>query len=636
MKNAFENQIQECLNGEEKLKLANFFLSQADLLMREGQKEEFLFALRNVTELMPSSFAIMRRLGSLYCDWAVLHGEEAFFGHALTFFQKAKSLINEGLDSRLEMGLLYWDWGNAWVSLGKTSKEISDLKEGVKKFQKASLLGCNELYFHIEYAHCLHQIGSMEGDPKPLLLAMELLKKVVSRCFSIGEDKKPRLVLKKAWYELVSTAQLCAQITGKESDLRVANQLFHEAIVAEPSLATLWLKWAELHLFFGWIHKDISSIESALEKLTSSKIGECNSLDVATALGEGLILLGLFIDDFQLLKEGQSRVLDAIDHAPNNPSALFGAGLASLALGLYFSDSQMLLEAIDFFKKGITESSGSIKLLQGLFQAYIALGVITKSEKAFARALATIARIVELSPYCCYFWSQWVDALLKRYHLGKQDSSFLKAALEKCAKARQISEGSLDERIYFQEACAWLHLADHEMQDDYYEKAKSILWGLLEKVPDAAHVRLCLGIVCAHQGRFNNDTQILYQAHDHFQGLIKPSEEDATAWAEWGSLLLHLSECVRDPFHPEEAERLHSLAEAKLLRAIELGFTDAYYLLACLYALVGLKELALSALHKASEFNALPSKEAMLGDKRLKSIWQLADFQEFLRRCSDE
>ncbi len=555
--------------------------------------------------------------------------EEGVLERALQKFEKAEALLKQESKLPVVARDLYWDWAEAWTLLGKRSGELADVLQGIEKFKDAARLGCDLPHFCIDYGDALFHLGLLRGDPKVLVSALDFFKEAIALCLLYESTGIPQGAFRKGWCSLVATALKLAEMTGSEEDFRAADQFIHEAVLAIPSHADFWLDWGALYLAHGWIHKTVGSIEIALEKLTSSKIVECDPLQVSCLLGEGLILLGLFLEELKFIKEGERRILETLKFAPNDSGLLYGAGLASLALGLYFSDEHYFQSAVEQIQKGIALHAASPKLWHVLFQTYMSWGTVQSNGWVLRKGLAAAARLVELWPYSPHYWSGWGIGYLRLYQVDKDDFMLLEESAAKLRKALELREHPEADWLFYY-AYALDLLGDHYGDESYYEQAIVLFSQVLETVPQAVNVRYHLAIALSHHGEMMGEVESLQRAHDLFQSIIKVDEEDDGAWCEWGYLLLNLAELLEDRLHPEQGERFRALAEAKLVHAAKLGSGIAHYHLACLYSLAGLTEAAITSLKRAEDSDALPPLEDLEQDERLECIRQSVSFQEFL------
>lgn len=682
-------QFWEILNPKEKEELARLFLVKAEEVLADStqdpqSKEEILTDALYCAEIVaPGHPILLCKAAGISLRWGLIHSntrplflaweklksaekadpnffheyfegyhmlgniqvalsqhfpDAGFLEKGIEKFKKAEILLKEDPQGITSIKEFFWNFGRAWSTLGMQSGEPADFFKGIEKFLQAFQLGYDLPHFQIDYGEALMHLGLLKGDPHLLKLAVTFFKKAVTLLSS--QNAASSFIFSKGWQLLAKTSRQIAEITGEDEAFKESDHLFHEAILAIPSQADLWLEWGELFLAQGWIQKNAFCVEQALEKLTSSKISECNPVTVSALLGEGLILLGFFLEDHQLLKEGEARSLETLSYAPDNTSILYVCGLSSIALGLYFSDEKHLAKAVAHFEKLLVQDGYSIKGLQGLFQAYMNWGGLTEQSWFIRKALQSISRLVELRPYSPHFWSQWGIALLRLYRIEKQEPRLLEEAISKFQKATDLRGGKGEPDWLFFQGCAYDLLGDHLGSSEcYYEQAIALFSQVLEKNPHSINVQFHLALALSHYGELAADVESLYRAVDLFQKAVKPDEEDDESWCAWGYTLLLLSELILDPIHLEESNRLKSEAESKLMRAIELGNGIAFYHLACLYSLSSLFEASMNALRRAEMAGSLPSIQEIEEDEWLEALSATDAFQEFLmelKRAGDE
>ena len=611
---------------------AELICREAALLFRIGllqsaqakKGHSFLLALDKITraEVVDDTFFEKKPLwwhlwGNILVALSQSVGDETYLVNALTKFERGAQ-VAEKEEASLTMQL-YWDFGNAWIQLGKNSQEIGDIQKGIEKFRKAASLGCSEPNFRIDYGESLVALVALNGETCFLEEATKKFKRAISETYSPDGDQSPTHV--RGWMLYAKTAQKLAECGGEEEE---ADKVFQDAIIALPDQAELWLDWGELFLRLGWIQKNLSFIETALEKLTSAKVSECDPLRTSALLGQGMTFLGLFIEDLKLLREGEERISAALDIAPENNELILASALSALAFGLYFSEASYFEQAAYRFRLAIAQNSSSPYPRYGLFQSYLFWGVLKKNSGLIQKGLQAIARTVELTPHSGHFWSEWGVALMQLDSIEKGQAG---KAIEKFKQAIAIKD---DLGWLFNYGSALDALGDQKGDEFYYDKAIHMLSHVYEKRPNSGRVRYQLALAYSHRGELTSNVENLYHAADLFEAVVRQEQDDDVVWCEWGYTLLNLAELISDPVHPEKGQELRKEAESRLMRAAKLGNGPANYHLACLYSLSGIYNVAMDYLKRAELSAALPAIEDIESDEWLEDLRQTTAFQEFL------
>lgn len=620
--------------------------NQAEMLARQGachfrlgrllqEDRHYLLALEkfeNAERANPQFFNTHLPYLHLHASCLVAIGkkwqEETFFSGALALFSRFEGLVKKGATSELPLYDLYWDWGEAWILLGKCSEEPSDFHAGIEKFEKAKSLGCNLPHFQIDFGDALYEYAVMKGSLVHLEAAITLFKQALV-VVTHPENLQP-IAYKKGWSVFAKAMKKKALMTMAFADMQAAEAVFQETITAIPDYASLWLDWGELLLRFGWAKKNMALLEASLEKLTSSKMKECNPLMVSALIGEGLMALGLYLDDFSIIKDGQTRIEDACRISPDFLELQYASGFGYLVKGVYFENEAEFNQAACLFEKAIQSHPTKIHLWAGLYQTYFSWGTFSKNEFVLRKALPAIERILELSPETAHYWSEAGLLLLRLASLSEEKENLLELAITKFDHAIQLQSEAVELEWVYHMATCHDHLGTLRGDESAYEKAIELYSNLLEKVPNALDVRFSLAQTLSHLGELTGECEFLYRSIDLFESVDKKLEEEDIFLAEWGYTLLNLSTLIYDPLHVEEAERLLSRAEEKLIAAAELGNAEVFYSLACLYSISKHLDEAYNYFVKADREDFLPPLADLENDEWLENLRQTQIFQDYL------
>ncbi|MFC2049271.1 hypothetical protein ACFLR2_01190 [Chlamydiota bacterium] len=654
--------------------LAEKFLDQAEELVETGGRgESLLEALECAEKLTPEDVSVLCRSARLLFRYGVLNSKGRFFLLALDKLKLASEKNSLFFDSRyvwwqlwgniliqlgklvndaslFEMALekyerasqvagsidpeVYWDWAEAWILLGQTSGELTDLQQGLAKFDVADQQGILSPFFRLDYAHALCLYGQLIGDPSHLDAAMARLKGVIAETYPNQADE-PSIVYLAASRKIAMTAKIRYQLSHQLEHFDEADKLLREAILTSPRNRELWLDWGEHFLYAGWIRRDFKLVETGLEKLTASSVKECDPVRVSYLLGIGLITFGLFLENLKLLKEGNERIQNALEVAPQYADLRFAEGFADLGFGLYFSDTGALAKAAVRFEEQIQERTDSVDNWYALFQTYMSWGLQEEDPSLVRKGLNAIKRVCELRPYSSVHLNERGVALLRMRQLEENKESVQICVEEAIALFQRAWDLAEEEETLYNWGCAYDLLGDITGDEEHYGRGIDLLSKALDKKPSLLHVRYHLGLALSHLGELVLNADCLAQAIEFLETVAKIESDDENVWSDLGYALLNLAQAIHDPNNPQEGESRQREAEKALLRAAELGSGDACYHLACLYSLTGIHEAAFQYLHKADVADALPSLEDLEHDDWLDGIRHTQAFRDFLTLRGD-
>lgn len=646
-------------------KLAEIILDRAEELTVAKDEQELLLETLNQAETLHSDDAtLLCRSAKILFRYGILHNKGSFFLLALDklrladeknpdFFQTESDWLQLWGNILVQLGKLlndssffegalekyrqaafqtgpglYWDWADAWALLGQKSGEHTDIQQALAKYQNAQHEGMHLPFFRLDYGKTLVYYGQFMGNPYIVEEGLQLYRGVIADTYY--PDEEPTILHNVAWRQLALGAKVLFQISHRQDDFEEAGKVFRDAILVSPKNSDLWLDWGELYLEAGWLRRDLKLLEEGLEKLTSSKIKECDPLRVSYLLSRGLVMLGLFVESLKLIKEGEERVRRALEAAPQDRSLIFARGLAELGLGLYFSDGDAFARAASIFERGIRQEATAIENWYALFQTYLAWGLDESSETLLQKGITAIARVCALLPFSPIHLNEWGVALLRLREFKKHEEAAqacIEEAIDKFKKAWELLE---ENETLYNWGCALDQLGDIIGDEGIYGEAIDLLSRALEKSPSQLHIRYHLGLAFSHLGELTGDKECLSQAIEQLELVAKATEDDENVWCDLGYALLNLSQVHFDSFCPEEGESQKYEAEKVFLHAIELGSGDACYHLACLYSLAGLIPASIHYLKKAEAADCLPHAEDLVHDEWLQEVRKTEVFKEFL------
>lgn len=605
-------------------------------LARSTQKPRFLLlARKKLEEVVGEELnpAFLHLSGNILVGLSRFSEEETLLEKGIDQLQAAEKLLRG--DEVEKKGEILWDLARAWIRLGEKSQEVADFSQAFDKYSEATKFNTHPPTFWIDYAEGLYQMGLLTRKTLYFQSSIEYLKKAIADLYT-QENSKAEADLVKAWkvYLQVMKKKLeLEEITCDEID-----PLFFEAICAIPKEADLWMQWGALYLNEGWLKKELSLIEKGLEKITSSKIALFDPLRFSALFGQGLITMGLFLEDFRLINEGEKRVLQTLQVQPTHPQLLYSAGLGALAKGLYFSETTFFYDALLHFKKGLASESGNLNLLHGVFEAYLGLGVMEKEVKILKKALKAIHQLCELSPTTSLYYYEEGITLASLADI-EESETLLEKAIEQFRLANSLQEEQkrgIYPKYLFQLACALDDLGEMTGEPSHHEEAIAIFSELKEKSKNSTTITFRLALALSHLGETEGDSECLLRASEIFEKMAVKVEENDTFYCAWGYTLLNLAELVYDTLLPEKAAQLRAAAEEKLILALKLGSVEANYHLACLYSLSGYYDSSLTYLQRAEETDSLPDLENLEQDEWLEGVRQTIGYQELACKLKED
>ncbi len=590
--------------------------------VRKQKGRPFLLALNH---LMQAEELDCRLSPSIRHLWGNVLSQLGKLVHDYSFFEKAIIQYAKAAEASEHNPKLYWDWADTWLQLGHRSGEETDLKRALEMFSKAN---CKDPLFSIDYANAYAIYGVHTGDPSFLEQALSILRGVIADTYDV--EGETTLEYEQAWRTYAAVCKQRFELTHLPSHFEEAETSFQEAILSVPSNAELWLDWGALYISGGWLKHDSKLIETALDKLTSSKAKEGDHLRLSALLGKGLILLGLFIEDLKLIREGEERVKAALELAPHHPELLNAAAYLEFALGIYFSDAKGFERAAVLFEEGVQADASSVPDWHGLFQTYVSWGMMSEDAVLLKAGIEAIARICQLRPHSSLHLNEWGVGLLQLRQLVDDLDDQAVVIEEAALKFKQAFALCEDLETVYHWGCALDQMGDISGDESDYEKAISLLTTVYEYNPNEPHVCYHLGLAYSHLGELTAEVEFLFRSVELLTPLAESDPEDSTLWGDLGYAFLNISEIVYDSFQPEKAEEYRRSAEKYLLHAVEIGNGDANYHLACLYSLANLVESSIHFLRRAKAIDVLPPLDDLEHDEWLANVRNSDLYKEIL------
>lgn len=648
----FEEKMLRFLRAAEELAISDcpeLSLSHIALLFRLGvisQNSDYLFhalhKIHDLESLCTANTGFWELWGHVLMALGNRINKTLYFEEAIIKYEKSLEIFSRDGTRRNDIdtkGALYWDLGKAWFSLGEYSQEMSDYLKALQAFKNAETLGIYESYFWRDFGRSLLKLAELDGSIDRIGEAIVLFQKGI---LASEKRKKKSGAFRSNWKLLTKSRSLLALMTGDEKSFKRADETFQEAILASPLESDLWLEWANLHTRFGIMVKDLSLLESALDKLASSQITHCNGVKVLALISEIFCSLGLFLEKPSLIKEGEKRIQTALQAQPKDPDVLAALGKSFLYYGIYFEDERVLPLAIQEFKSCLAQKTYHIGALEGLVHGYLVWGEKEKNPYFIKKAISTIEQLIHLRPFNPYYYAEKGLAYFKLW-MAYKNEGIKDFKEEKCGEILHKAHHFLDHAIELKggiEALPpydWIYylgcicdlLGEFEEDEKYYEKSIKILSWLIEKESNVTQIMSSLALTLLHYGEFVGSVESIYQSVDLLNRVLKTDQEDDSALIDRGYAYLVLSDLIMDPIHPLLRQNVLSAAERDFAAAAKLGNAEAYYYLACLYSLTELFEKSMDYLYRAEELESLPDNETLEQEEWLEGVKKTASYQEF-------
>ena len=565
-----------------------------------------------------------------WCCWANIlvemgkaYGDLTYFQEADEKFSHAYELLHNNSEAQ---AALCWDWAVCWASMGKHSGEAIDYRTAVEKFEEAHNLGCDGSSFWNDFGTALHGIASLLDSTEWLLRTELAYRRAVSEA---PEDAT-------CWFYLGNTLGQIFERTGNEDYFFQGKDCLDRSLELQPGQVEVWLRFGQLCLHHGKLHRDLQSIEESLEKFAQADACQGGHPLVQSRWGEALMLLGSFKENLQQLRGAEKKLSTATSHFPDNAEIWYTYAACLHELGRYFNDEEYYLQAVEKFQYGLSLDNGLPSLWHGLSQAHFALGEIHGDFLMVEQAAYYCSRAVELASSSAQYWNDWGVSLLKMGEITSLKQYILEA-IEKFEQALHLRGGiqrTTEVDWLYHYGCALDFLGDYEANSHFYERSIAILQRVLELDPSYSHAKYNLALAYAHLGEVMGENEPFHKAIEYFRQLIEEDGEDDLVWNDWGLALLNLSELTREGAPGET--HLREEAENKLLQAASLGCAQAYYNLACLYALMNCHQSAMFFLEKADANGGLPPLDDILQDEWLESLRQTDMFRHFINQIKNK
>jgi len=552
----------------------------------------------------------------------IMTQETEFFGEAHEKFQQAELLIgkNEKQPS------LYYSWGFTWVALAEASGEAHDYHVAFEKFQLAAEHGCNHDEFWRRFGDVSMGLASLLSRPSLLEQAVMHYQKAIACCPTSYNCIVGCALAMHKLFQVNGDTNICFQ----------AHELYRKAHDMEQNDPFVLTRWGELNIVLGRLTSNPEVLDASIQMFKKADEISPNDSKILPRYAHGLVLSGALQEKIELLRAGEAMASRAVSLDPTNHDVWGILGNAHNELGHYFRDESFYFIAIDKYQHALTIDDKDPIIWHGLAISHFAIGDLLKDQEMIHKAINFYSRVIEFegggNPQ---FWNDWGVSFMKLFEMGGQQAH-IEAAIDKFEQAlnahrERFPNMEVETDWVYNYGCALQFLGEYHDDPSLYEKAIQVLSQVVQGDPTYHFARYNLAVAFFHLGEHLEDVECLEKAVEEFQRFLTSDEnEDEIAWNDWGMALMYLGDLVRDPVHPEKSELYLADAEAKLLHAIALGSTEAFYNLARIYSVRGLNQAALHYLEKAMHHDDLPEIDEMMHDTWLESVRATQEFRTLL------
>lgn len=657
-----KDEFWKALNLDERRLLAELLILHGELLLSEDD-ERVLVAFKAAAEILPED-------PSIYCIQGVLLSSHAgkinYFEKAAECFEKATiadpnyfeawffwgkliqqkaeeleddSLANQadGLfakaskyradDPELEASF-YWNWGMVDSLLGRLHGEAIDFKRALNKFSISASLGASNSEFWEHYGHTVCELGSLVNRPEALIEGREHFDKAVKADPNNGS----------AWLSLAYCDQKLYEIFAKPENYEKGCESFESARPFYEEDQQFWWRWGILLFLNGRLTFNPSNIEASFEKFQKAHECEPDNPLILSKWAEAEMVYGIYNERIDFFRRAENRIISSLKLQDNNPEGWYIYGTCLNEIGRYFSDVNYYHQAIEKYQYGLYLAPNDPLMSQGISQSYYSIGEMKGDTGLIELSVTYSEKAVEDSNGIVpQFLNDLGVSLMKMAEITG-DKSYLEAAVEKLeqalANANEDNPDSLDPEWLYNYGCALDFLGDFYEDASYYERAIQALLKFLHLNSEYIHVHYNLASAYSHLGELVGDVDCFHKAIEHYQSFLAEDNEDEMVWNDYGLTLLNLAELLYDPTLPHLSQLCMAQAEEKFLHAISLGYSAAFYNLACLYSITKHFPQAMYYMEKAEQQRSLPSLDEILEDEWLENLRLTPEFRSFLNNLS--
>ncbi|MEG0037148.1 MAG: hypothetical protein RSB82_03120 [Victivallaceae bacterium] len=677
MKSFFFNTLfTDVLETEEigTISLTDFCLFEAGRLPRFELKESFIALATTILLLNPQDRVLVVKIAHLSFEYGNSENDIDFFSYAISVLNQSLSLTEESfeveyLKYKCRYGIylfsqdrsslvwavehilkadrlldklniqshsflicFYLDKGKIHLSLYLESLELIDLSVAETSFNRALELcdgNVSEIHFYIgEMLAC----KSMHLGRKSMMKeALKHFSKAIFLSFRSKGDCEAGY--KEYWLKYALNAKRLFEITCSEEDFILADEILKNSLQIFSTSSLLQLSWGELYLYSGWLKGDLNRIETGLEKLTSfrGEIDDFLKLKLSGLLATGIGMLGHFLEDPDLLREGRVRILSLLSSFPINTDLLFAAGMTYLCSGLYFDDERFFSSAVAYFSACVDLEPHFLKARYGLYKAYFSWGSFKRDLRLLGKSSEIINFIISLRPDCALYRMFKGCSLLAigKYDFESAYAEFYFKDAENCFLQAWRIENRFEILSYWGQSCLLIGKLLNE--EEFYKKAIKILNYAESLFPNKNMIMPFYLEALFEYGYYFFNKESLFQVVDLTAGLLKNDGFNELLWMFLGGALVALSFCCSEMgYLKEDVDSLRRSAEKFLIKALNLGSLEADYWLACLYSIENLLDKSLYYLRRALMSEVTPPMFFSDRNLYLKNLKDSELFRKFL------
>lgn len=586
-------------------------------------------AFQEVVALDPLFFDDWVSWGNTLVRIGVFQGEAIYFQEAHQKFLKAEACAS--LTDQPKLAECYWQWGVCWHFLGQLSGEACDFHLALEKYGQSAERGLQAVDFWNDFGDAVVELSGLIGRKELLFEAADIYKDAIHSTPDHFQS----------WFSLACCFQRIYEYNHEEDYFNFANDSFTQAEELNADSLDLWLFWGQLFVDHGKSKHDVESLQISFEKFAKADACEQNHSVVLRHWGEALMLCGAYAERGELLREAETKIVQSIEIHPESPESWYLYGCCLNELGRYFIEETFFFKAIEKYRYGLSLDKNNPLFFYGMSVAYLSIGELTADVEMIEQAIQCYPRVNELNGQIYpQFWNDWGVALMKLAELTNDQKS-VESAIEKFEHAinqytQNDSKQVCDVEWLYNYGCALDFLGDFTQNASDYERAVLILSKALEQDPTYVHARYNLALALSHLGELNDDIECFHKSLQLYEMLLAEDAEDEMAWNHWGLTLLHFAQLVTDSLHPEQGQQHYEEAERKLMHAIALGCTEAFYNMACLHALNANYATAMHYIERSEVSGVLPAVEDLMHDEWLAGLRDTSDFQSFIALLSSK
>lgn len=586
----------------------------------DGKEKALLLPGKNfkiATQFNPSYFEAWVAWGNVLLQLGRFHEEYHFLLEAKEKYKKALEL-GEGQPKEL-LAELHWDYGIVWSEIAKHSGEALDVRLAIDAFQTSQgyqekpspefLNDCGKAYL---------EMGLLINDSRLYLQSIEYLHRSVAASPQYFEG----------WMSLAEGYSQLYINTLDERYVVKASDAFAMAAKMAPRDPEVWLSWGQLLGESGRHNNDPKNLRLSIEKCARSAMLDTEDPVCISQWVESLSWLGAATARLDLLIEAEQKILKATEQFPDDPDLWHAYGVCLIAFGRYYEEADYYEMAIEKLQYGLSIDRTDPELWHALGIAHKHYAELTNDEDLIERAGRFLAKAMDLKPSCPALLYDAANAQLQFSEI-LDDLPSLEAACYLFESLLQTYKEAIlhHPEWIFDYACALEWMGDYTEEDTHFARAIEIFSHILLIDPDFPRIHHRIAHCYVSLGHIASESEFYKRAIHFFRLANRQDEENDQVWLDWGVCLIHLAHHTLDG---DFMNQLYMDAEQKITRAGQLGNGGAYYVLACLYSILGRSQEAMELIHKALQARSLPSIEELMEDDWLENLRSTEAFAQFV------